>query len=260
MTSFRKLSVVAVVPLLLTALFVTSAAAHGSMDTPASRAVSRGIDDWDNVRIADVRGKDRQRIPDGKLCSAGLADFESLDVPAADGPATTLSSGADFTFKYRETIPHKGIFRLYVTKDGYDPAQPLAWSDLETRPFLTATDPVSRDRAYVIEGKLPAGKTGRHLIYTIWQNSDAPDTYYSCSDVDFARADSASAESAPTSSSSAAETITETKTPQAVAQASASEPTRESSVLPLALGAAAILAAAFAAFLVLRSRRHTRRN
>lgn len=257
MTSFRKLSVVAVVPLLLTALSVTPAAAHGSMDTPASRAVARGVDDWDNVRVADVRGKDRQRIPDGKLCSAGLADFESLDAPDADGPATTLSSGAGFAFKYRETIPHKGTFRLYVTKDGYDPARPLAWSDLETRPFLTATDPVSRDRSYVIEGKLPAGKTGRHLIYTIWQNSDTPDTYYSCSDVDFARNDSASATDLPTSSSSSSETITETNTPQAVAQASASESTRESSVLPLAGGAAAILAAAFATFLVLRLRRRT---
>lgn len=26
------------------------------------------------------------------------------------------------------------------------------------------------------------------MIYTIWQNSDTPDTYYSCSDVDFAGA------------------------------------------------------------------------
>jgi chitin-binding protein len=30
-------------------------------------------------------------------------------------------------------------------------------------------------------GKLPAGRTGRHLIYTVWQTN--PDTYYSCSDV-----------------------------------------------------------------------------
>lgn len=269
MTSFRKLSVVAVVPLLLTALSTTPAAAHGSMDSPPSRAVARGIDDWDNVRVADVRGKDRQRIPDGKLCSAGLAKYESLDVPDADGPVTTLSSGAGFTFKYRETIPHKGTFRLYVTKDGYDPAQPLAWSDLETRPFLTATDPASRNRAYVIQGKLPAGKTGRHLIYTIWQNSDTPDTYYSCSDVDFARADTdtavapgapaSSAAPAPPSSasSSAAETITETNTPQAVAQVSASQPARESGVFLVVMGAAAILAAAFAAFVLLRLRRRT---
>jgi chitin-binding protein len=96
-----------------------------------------------------------------------------------------LAAGAGFTFTYRETIPHKGTFRLYVTKDGYDPTKPLRWSDLESKPFLTATDPALTNGAYVMRGALPAAKTGHHLIYTIWQNSSTPDTYYSCSDVSF---------------------------------------------------------------------------
>jgi len=248
MVSFRKLTLLPAIPLLV--LFATPAAAHGSMDSPASRAVARGIDDWDNVRVANVRGKDRQRIPDGRLCSAGIAEFGSLDVPESDGPATALSAGAEYTFKYRETIPHKGTFRLYVTKDGYDPARTLTWADLETRPFLSITDPASRDRSYVLEGKLPAAKTGRHLIYTIWQNSDTPDTYYSCSDVDFGVAET---ESALPSKPQA------TATPQAVAATSATSATSasESNVLPLAGGAAALLAGAVALFFLLRLRRRS---
>ncbi|MEV0157020.1 lytic polysaccharide monooxygenase [Micromonospora sp. NPDC050686] len=48
-----------------------------------------------------------------------------------------------------------------------------------------ATDPPVRDGAYQMPGRLPANRTGRHLIYTIWQNSNTQDTYYSCSDVVF---------------------------------------------------------------------------
>jgi chitin-binding protein len=38
-----------------------------------------------------------------------------------------------------------------------------------------------KNGTYTMSGTLPAGRTGRHLIYTVWQTN--PDTYYSCSDV-----------------------------------------------------------------------------
>jgi chitin-binding protein len=183
------------------------ASAHGSVSSPMSRVVSCGpeggqraesaaciaaravngasFDGWDNLRVPNVRGRDREVIPDGKLCSAGLEEYQGLDLARADWPATTLRGGAAFTFTYRQTIPHKGTFRLYVTKSGYSPTQKLRWSDLAAEPFLSITDPPLKGDSYVIKGKLPTGRTGRHLIYTVWQNSDTPDTYYSCSDVVF---------------------------------------------------------------------------
>jgi chitin-binding protein len=195
-------------PLLLTGL-AAPAHAHGALDNPVSRVVACGPDggrdaqsaacraavavsgalpftNWDNLRVADVGGRDREVIPDGKLCSAGLPAYRGLDLPRADWPATRLTPGAAFGFTYRETIPHRGTFRLYVTRDSYDPTRPLTWGDLEAKPFLTATDPALTNGAYRMRGTLPAGKTGRHLIYTVWQNSSTPDTYYSCSDVVFA--------------------------------------------------------------------------
>jgi chitin-binding protein len=125
-------------------------------------------------------------IPDGHLCSGGIERFQGLDLPRTDWPSTRLTSGAQFTFTYRETIPHEGSFRFFVTRDGYDPTQALAWSDLEDKPFLEAKDPKLVGDAYVMKGRLPQGKTGRHMIFTIWQNTSTPDTYYSCSDVVFA--------------------------------------------------------------------------
>ncbi|MEU0438631.1 MULTISPECIES: lytic polysaccharide monooxygenase [unclassified Streptomyces] len=138
---------------------------------------------WDNLRVAGVNGRDRERIPDGKLCSGGLPAYRGLDVARADWPATRLAAGAALTVRYASTIPHSGTFRLYLTKPGYDPSKPLTWSDLPERPFAVVEDPPLTGGAYRLPVKLPADRTGRHVLYTIWQNSSTPDTYYSCSDV-----------------------------------------------------------------------------
>nr|WP_121161418.1 lytic polysaccharide monooxygenase [Micromonospora pisi] len=220
MTVRRRLVVAAALTataLLLTGLVVGPALAHGAPGSPVSRAVACGpegrqtnrsaactaakaagtaTEQWDNVRLSDVAGRDREKVPDGKLCSGGMAKFRGLDLARADWPATTLRTGVELTFTYRTTIPHKGTFRWYVTRAGYDPSQPLSWSDLSERPFLTATDPPVVDGSYRMRGKLPAGLSGRHLVYAIWQNSSTPDTYYSCSDVILESAPAAGARAA----------------------------------------------------------------
>ncbi|MEV4613961.1 lytic polysaccharide monooxygenase [Kitasatospora sp. NPDC049258] len=185
-----------------------TASAHGSMQNPVSRvegcylegpehpksaackaAVTLGgtqaLYDWNAVRIGDAGGRHRQLIPDGKLCSAGDPEFTGLDLPRADWPATNLTAGAEFTFRYHVTAQHRGTFQLFLTDDHYDPAKPLGWSDLEPTPFLTVTDPTVSNGQYVLPGRIPAGRTGRQLVYAIWQRSDSPEAFYSCSDVVF---------------------------------------------------------------------------
>ncbi|MER6399113.1 lytic polysaccharide monooxygenase [Kitasatospora sp. NPDC001603] len=184
------------------------AAAHGSMQNPLSRiegcylegaehpksaacqaAVAAGgtaaLYDWMSLRIGDAAGRHRELIPDGRLCSAGSDLYKGLDLPRADWPATNLTAGSDFTFRYRATAPHRGTFQLFVTNASYSPTKPLTWANLEPQPFLTVTDPQLTDGSYVLPGKVPAGKTGRQLIYAIWQRSDSPEAFYSCSDVVF---------------------------------------------------------------------------
>ncbi|MEU8468090.1 lytic polysaccharide monooxygenase [Streptomyces sp. NPDC029006] len=140
---------------------------------------------WDNLRVAGVAGRDRRVIPDGRLCSGDLPAYRGLDLARPDWPATRLTPGARLTLTYASTIAHTGTFRLYLTRPGYDPAKPLTWSDLPERPFAEVTDPPLRDGAYHIGATLPADRTGRQVLYTVWQNSSTPDTYYSCSDVVF---------------------------------------------------------------------------
>jgi chitin-binding protein len=48
----------------------------------------------------------------------------------------------------------------------------------------TVTDPVASGGFYTFSGSLPA-RSGKQLLYAVWQRSDSPEAFYSCSDVDF---------------------------------------------------------------------------
>jgi chitin-binding protein len=180
------------------------AAAHGATVQPVSRTAAcaagnkeagsaacraalaangRPFGSFDNLRVPGVGGRDKELIPDGSLCSGDLPEFAGLDLARDDWPATRLSSGDKITIRYAGVIPHRGTFRVYLTKQGYDPEQPLGWDDLGAKPFLTVTDPPLRDGTYRMSGTLPAGRSGRHVMYVVWQTSSTPDTYYSCSDL-----------------------------------------------------------------------------
>jgi chitin-binding protein len=225
-------------------LLIQRVEAHGSMQTPVSRvyncflegpespdtaacqaAVALGgtqaLYDWNEINLANANGQHRALIPDGKLCSAGKDKYKGFDQARADWVATTLPQSGGYTFSYRATAPHRGRFELYVTRNGYTPTQPLRWADLEASPFLSIVDPPLVNGAYVMGGQLPAGKSGRHLIYAIWQRSDSPEAFYSCSDVIFG----SSAGPTPTRTPTAAPTRTPTAGPTVA-------PTRTPTVAP----------------------------
>ena len=312
MSAVRRLAVViggGVALLLLSPLSATPAQAHGAPSKPPSRAWACGpeggeaarspacraaigasgpqaYEQWDEVRVPGVNGRDRAVIPDGRLCSGGLDQFRGLDLARSDWPVTPLTAGAALTFGYESTIPHTGTFRMYLTRTGYNLARPLRWADLDPKPFLTVTNPDLRNTTYLIPGRLPAGRTGRQLIYTIWQNSDTPDTYYSCTDV-FLGGSRPNRGSGPgTGAGSGTATPTATPTPTAPATPTATTPAAATgrpapttvrtsaaagsvgptgarsgtrNTVPFALaGAAVVLAAALAGTLVLLRRRTSR--
>ncbi|MDX1411982.1 MAG: lytic polysaccharide monooxygenase [Nitrospirales bacterium] len=192
-------------------LLPSQASAHGSMESPVSRvlncrlenpenphseackaAVNAGgtqpLYDWNGVRRGDANDQHRAIIPDGQLCSGGDPTFQGLDLPRADWPTTPITpdSNGDAQFVFHATAPHATQYmEFYVTKDGYDPTKRLAWLDLESQPFCTITNPVLENGRYYLHCPLPHGKTGKHLIYHIWQRADSPEAFYTCIDVEF---------------------------------------------------------------------------
>ncbi|MFD4562521.1 lytic polysaccharide monooxygenase [Streptomyces sp. NPDC058469] len=226
MTAHRTaMAAAAMAPLLLTVWAAGPAQAHGAPTYPVSRvyacspqggsqaqsaackaaiaANGAPFTYWDNLRVPNVNGRDRQVIPDGKLCGGGLPDYKGLNLARTDWPSTRLTPGAKLTMTYASTIAHTGTFKLYLTKAGYDASKPLTWSELATTPFAEVKDPPLTGGAYRIKATLPTGRTGRQLIYTIWQNSSTEDTYYSCSDVVFPGGSASSSSSSSSSTGTA---------------------------------------------------------
>jgi chitin-binding protein len=193
---------------------VRTAHAHGTMLVPESRiyrcafdgdienqtdpACRAAIDlggkqpmyDWNAVRQANADGNHRAVVPDGQLCSGGNPDYRGLDLPRADWRTTPIAPAADgsFEFVFYATAPHATRdWQLYLTRDGWDPAAPLAWGDVDQ--FCTSgAVPLESDaqgrQIYRIHCTLPQ-RTGRQVIFVTWQRSDSPEAFYSCSDVQF---------------------------------------------------------------------------
>ncbi|APJ03988.1 lytic polysaccharide monooxygenase auxiliary activity family 9 protein [Silvanigrella aquatica] len=184
--------------------------AHGSMEYPVSRVyncfledpenpksdackalvktpfTTQPLYDWNGVNQGNVDGKHREVIPDGTLCGANNAMFSGLDLPRSDWVMTDISPNIEnkMQFIYYATTPHATkYFEFYITKDSYDPKLPLKWSDLEEKPFCTVKDYEEINKKIKMSCPYPKGKTGRHVIYNIWQRSDSPEAFYACIDV-----------------------------------------------------------------------------
>ncbi|BCY12267.1 hypothetical protein L3i22_073550 [Actinoplanes sp. L3-i22] len=204
------------------------ALAHGAPITPISRsaacagngiktsaaackaakvATNGFIGAFDNLRIANVNGKDRDVVPDGKLCSGGLDNYKGLDLARDDFPSTAVKSGQKLPIQYEGTIPHKGQFRIFLTRPGYSPLKKLTWDDLGSKPIGTFTDPPLTGGSYRMSVTLPE-RTGRQMLYVVWETSSTPDTYYSCSDLVFPAAVKASSAPAVTKKAAPVPTTT----------------------------------------------------
>ncbi|MEV4756264.1 lytic polysaccharide monooxygenase [Micromonospora sp. NPDC049559] len=145
---------------------------------------------WFSVLRSDAGGRTTGFIPDGQLCSGGNPSFSGYNLARNDWPLTHLTAGASMEFWYSNWAHHPGTFYFYVTKDSWSPTRALAWSDLE-EPFLTVTNPPQQGAVgtneghYYFSGRLPTGKSGRHIIYSRWVRSDSQENFFGCSDVVF---------------------------------------------------------------------------
>ncbi|GIM93083.1 lytic polysaccharide monooxygenase [Paractinoplanes toevensis] len=190
----------------------TAACAAGggtATDTAACKAARKAnggdFGTFDNLRVANVNGNDKKFVPDGELCSGGLSQFKGLDIARDDFPSTSVTGGRSLPIKYRATLPHAGSFRIYLTKQGYVPTKKLAWGDLSE--LTEIKDPPLAGGSYSMGVKLPKDRTGRQILYIVWQTSSTPDTYYSCSDLVFKTA-AASAAASPSPSPAAVKAAT----------------------------------------------------
>jgi len=146
--------------------------------------------------------------PDGQLCSAGHTSNGRYNALDTVGDWKAQSIGTNFRVKLYDQASHGADYIwVYATKQGFNPiTQPLRWSDLElvgqigNTPASQWTPESAGGISILVNGNAP-GRTGRHMIYTIWQASHLDQSYYLCSDVNFGGSSASPSTSASASTS-----------------------------------------------------------
>ncbi|MFJ9060336.1 lytic polysaccharide monooxygenase [Streptomyces sp. NPDC102409] len=139
---------------------------------------------WNGLYRNGSGGNFPAAVPDGQLCSGGRTESGRYNALDTVGAWKTTDITGDFTVKLYDQASHGAdYFRVYVTKEGFDPAtEALAWSDLL---LVAETGSYAPSQNYEIP-VTTSGLSGRHVVYTIWQASHMDQTYFLCSDVNFA--------------------------------------------------------------------------
>ena len=185
--------------------------AHGTMEVPVNRVLNcynegaenprsaackeakniggtQAAYDWNAISQNPPGDNHQSVVANGMLCSGGNSKHRGYDLGRTDWVSTNIvpDSRGNFEFVYRATAPHATkYFKFYVTKNGWNRNAALTWSDLEEFAVVNGTPPLV-DGRYKMTVKLPANKTGEHIIFNVWKRSDSEEAFYSCSDVKFA--------------------------------------------------------------------------
>ena len=191
-------------------LAAPSASAHGSVTDPPTRNYScweRWGDDhlnpqmatddpmcwqafqdnpnamwnWNGLFRENVGGQHQAVIPDGQLCSGGRTQnglYKSMDTVGA-WTATRVPNS--FRLTLTDGAKHGADYlKIYVTKPGFDPTkQALTWGSLD---LVKTTGSYPTTGLYQTDVSLP-NRSGRAVLYTIWQASHLDQPYYLCSDI-----------------------------------------------------------------------------
>lgn len=138
---------------------------------------------WNGLYREGVAGNHQAAIPDGQLCSAGRTQGGRYRAMDAVGDWKAANKSRNFTIDvYDQAFHGADYYRVYITKQGFNPiTQALKWSDLELVTTVGKTPPQEHTYLNVNAGN----RTGRHIVYTIWQASHLDQSYYWCSDVNF---------------------------------------------------------------------------
>ncbi|GII76990.1 chitin-binding protein [Sphaerisporangium rufum] len=207
----RPLAVL-VLALLSVLSLATTASAHGSVIDPASRnygcwqrwgsdhlnpnmaqtdpmcaqawqAEPQAMWNWNGLYRNGSAGNFQAVVPNGQLCSGGHTEGGRYNAMDTVGAWKTTNVGANITIKLYDQASHGAdYFLVYVSKPGVDPStRALGWNDLQ---LVTRTGRYGQSQNYSIPVNIP-GRSGRALIYTIWQASHMDQTYFICSDVNF---------------------------------------------------------------------------
>ena len=186
--------------ILMLSLFLTGYVyAHGYIDNPPSRSFlcthaggalnkACGAVMYEPQSIEGVKGFPVGGPSDGLIASAGNPSFSELNEQTPGRwYKVNLKSGAH-TFDWTLTARHSTTsWKYYITKQAWDPNNPLARADFDLKPFCERFD----------NGKIPQSKvqmnctipqrSGYQVILGVWTIADTGNAFYQVIDANMTK-------------------------------------------------------------------------
>merc|ERR1711976_47118 len=142
-----------------------------------------GVSQWPGAYESDSLDAHEAVIGNSNICSANRTMLRALNEDVWASYPSTISAGVQ-KFEYAASSPHPAAYlQFFVTKDGWQPNGDVQFDDLEAAPFCSHND-FEMESITEFDCEVPA-KNGQHVVFAIWQRSDTPEAFYSCSDVIF---------------------------------------------------------------------------
>ena len=190
--------------LLMLAILVPSlihVSAHGYVMSPASRGYQGSLDKaaigysaafgiYGSIinepgSLEAPKGFPALGPADGKIASANgsIGGDTTLDIQTADRwKKTNISTGVNaFIWKYL-AYHATAKWHYYMTKQGWNPNQPLSRQDLELIGTVAHNGTPPQDNVSH-QITVPANRTGYHIILAVWDVADTTNAFYNVIDV-----------------------------------------------------------------------------
>ncbi|MGL4337930.1 MAG: lytic polysaccharide monooxygenase [Turicibacter sp.] len=162
--------------------------AHGYINESRAHLAKQGINvNAGNVQYEpqSIEGKGNFPIAgpvDGQLAGAGI--FNEMDVQTDSRWVKIPMDTGMNSFTWTLTARHRtSEFKYYITKDGWNPNEPITRADLEEIAVFEYHDTIPEaEEHHTFE--IPANKSGYHVILGVWEVADTGNAFYQVIDVE----------------------------------------------------------------------------
>ncbi|WP_237391759.1 lytic polysaccharide monooxygenase [Paenibacillus dendrobii] len=178
---------------LLMFLIADKASAHGYIESPGSRGYlcAEGVNKncgaiiYEPQSLEAYKGFPQNGPADGKIASAsGL--FPELDQQSSTRWSKVNMTPGTTTFKWTIEARHATTsWKYYITKQNWDPNQPLSRAQFDLTPFCSVDYKGKQPGATYTDTCTVPSRTGYQVILAVWEIADTANAFYNVIDADF---------------------------------------------------------------------------
>ncbi len=178
---------------LLTLSMQQFSAAHGYVSSPEARGyacktgknVNCGSVQWEPQSLEAPDGFPEAGPADGKIASAAQVSFSPLDEQTSIRWHKHAVRSGVVPFTWTFTANHVSRnWRYYITKPNWNANSVLTRNSFDLTPFCTESGNMVRPPMNVTHDcRLPADRTGHHIVLAVWEVGDTVNSFYNVIDL-----------------------------------------------------------------------------